>query len=1011
MLRRLHAERPGLLGGLTALLAGLWVMAGWLAASPAMIRALPGPPTVFDAGVGFVLAGLLLAWRPARLPHADAVQTVLAVLLLAAATLVQVEHVFGIDAGIDLGTLHARAGVDEFRSMLDPGRLPWGTALALSFVALAYLLRRRLPRQLLLIDVASIAPGLIALLGLIDLALGQDDAYAWIYTRHASMSPLSALVLIALSFGLWTVAHRDTQRRTARETEDRRIVHAAALVMIPLAVLVGFGGFVAARNLAEYTMRQALVHALNERVRYVDEMLTQRLQRLSYIAAQVAIGRALRDDSPPARTALADEIISLRASGFSAVRFEGPHGVARAASGYFAAPAPWSFELSAAQGARLQWDGGYRVSARTPIVVGLDVVGYAVTEQPLPYLSMLFRPQMPGQGNAESDTTEVLIAWQDGAFIRTFPSRFSNHAHAAPMTRENLAVVHSVSGRSGVLKTRDYRDRDVMAAFAPVGDTGLGMVVKVDLDEFYAPIARQFRLWTLLLWVLVVGGLGLLHRFVRPLARRLVRSEAAAHHVSDLLQRKAETLEDSEAQVRAILDSTSDAVLTLNHDGAVASCNAAARRVFGRSPEALTGKRLVELIDTDADVCATTPGVIINGRIPRADGESVAVEMTLGRVAGAGAVGWVAVVRDVSERERVQAALREVHGRLEDGLARLLRRNREMALLGRMSRALQGSRTEADIHRIVARFGARLFPGQACTLYASGADRVDAVSRSNGGARLPAGPDVCPLHGMLGRTVACGLRHNMVCEHAGAVQDRQTLLCVPLTVQDEPLGALTVQLGEAADAETRAAYRHLATAAGEHIALALANIRLRDTLRGQSIRDPLTGLYNRRYLEEAYRQAEAGAIRSGAPLTFVLLDIDHFKHFNDTYGHEIGDMLLRELGALLRTSVREGDTACRFGGEEFALLLPGASLEDGVARAEEVRAAIAARLQLLLDGRRLEPVTASFGVAAWPQAGRDLRALVRAADRALYKAKASGRNRVVAAPPLPPDGAGAIAEA
>jgi diguanylate cyclase (GGDEF)-like protein len=243
----------------------------------------------------------------------------------------------------------------------------------------------------------------------------------------------------------------------------------------------------------------------------------------------------------------------------------------------------------------------------------------------------------------------------------------------------------------------------------------------------------------------------------------------------------------------------------------------------------------------------------------------------------------------------------------------------------------------------------------------------------------------------------------MVCAHRGDARFPQSTLCIPLSVQGEQLGALTVRLSRDAVADTLAAHRHLAAAASEHIALALANIRLRDTLRGQSIHDPLTGLYNRRYLEEAYRQAEANAARSGQPLAIVMIDVDHFKHFNDSFGHEAGDLVLHNLGALLKASVREGDTACRFGGEEFALLLPGASLDDGVARAEELRQTIAAELQLTFEGRMLDPVTASFGVAAYPQAGRTLRALARAADEALYVAKAAGRNRVAAASSATPD--------
>jgi diguanylate cyclase (GGDEF) domain len=127
-----------------------------------------------------------------------------------------------------------------------------------------------------------------------------------------------------------------------------------------------------------------------------------------------------------------------------------------------------------------------------------------------------------------------------------------------------------------------------------------------------------------------------------------------------------------------------------------------------------------------------------------------------------------------------------------------------------------------------------------------------------------------------------------------------------------------------------------------------------------------------------------------------MIDLDYFKRLNDNFGHEAGDVVLQAFGALLKASVREGDTACRFGGEEFALLLPGATLEDGIARAESLRLEVE-RLQLTHAGRALDQLTASFGVAAYPAAGTELRQLVLAADQALYAAKGAGRNCVMAA--------------
>ncbi|MEX0716115.1 MAG: GGDEF domain-containing protein [Planctomycetaceae bacterium] len=167
-------------------------------------------------------------------------------------------------------------------------------------------------------------------------------------------------------------------------------------------------------------------------------------------------------------------------------------------------------------------------------------------------------------------------------------------------------------------------------------------------------------------------------------------------------------------------------------------------------------------------------------------------------------------------------------------------------------------------------------------------------------------------------------------------------------------------------------------------------------LREQSVRDPLTGLFNRRYLEEVLEQEARRAARQQAPLGVIMLDIDRFKQFNDTHGHAAGDELLREVGQLLREHLRQTDIACRFGGEEFTLILPGASLDVLRRRAERIRSA-AEGIRLKFEGRTLAGVTLSLGIAEFPRHGSTGEAVLRAGDAALYQAKREGRDRVVAA--------------
>ncbi len=170
---------------------------------------------------------------------------------------------------------------------------------------------------------------------------------------------------------------------------------------------------------------------------------------------------------------------------------------------------------------------------------------------------------------------------------------------------------------------------------------------------------------------------------------------------------------------------------------------------------------------------------------------------------------------------------------------------------------------------------------------------------------------------------------------------------------------------------------------------------LREKLREQAMHDKLTGLYNRHYVEEWFGLELRRAQRHGRPIAAIMLDVDHFKRFNDSFGHEAGDLVLRELAGTLRRFARKSDVASRYGGEEFLVLLPECPFGAARRKAEQLREEVA-KLELRYDGQPLGPVTVSLGVAAFPDHAKESEALLRCADEALYLAKQTGRNRVVA---------------
>ena len=350
---------------------------------------------------------------------------------------------------------------------------------------------------------------------------------------------------------------------------------------------------------------------------------------------------------------------------------------------------------------------------------------------------------------------------------------------------------------------------------------------------------------------------------------------------------------------------------------------------------------------------------------------------------------------EIVERQQAEMALQQANDKLNTSVAELERRNQEAKLLTEMSDLLQACTSIEEAYRAISHIGPRLFPISAGALYtySPSRDDLEAVLTWGTWPKEQTGrifePDKCWAL-RLGRphkldTLCTGLP---CCN----IPSTQGGICIPMIAQGESLGVLYLREKEVD--MPHPFNEQLAITTSEQIALALANLRLRETLRSQSILDPLTGLYNRRFMEETLTREIHRAERNQRPLNIIMLDIDHFKQFNDTFGHEAGDVLLRELGQMLKANTRGGDAACRFGGEEFVLILPEAMLEDAQKKAEELREK-SRQLTVIHRGQALGIITISLGVAAYPKHAMTGEALLRAADKALYQAKAEGRDRVV----------------
>jgi len=501
---------------------------------------------------------------------------------------------------------------------------------------------------------------------------------------------------------------------------------------------------------------------------------------------------------------------------------------------------------------------------------------------------------------------------------------------------------------------------------------------------------------------------------INQLELRRILAELA-HAMGDR-HRIEQALLESQERYAELFENANDVVYTHDLEGNFTSLNQAGERITGWTRSEILQMNISNVLAPEfLDLARRMMALKVAGEPPRIYKveikgkfeQRVALELST-RVIKQNdkPSGIQGIARDVSDRRRSEEALQAVNEKLTHWVRELERKNREGDLLREMGDLLHSCMNPQEAGQVVARAAEELFPQTSGALFtiAEGRELFEA-SASWGPARLRehlfSAEECWALR--RGRThwiedVARG----PICGHLGP-DARGASVCVPMIAQGEALGVFHVQQivlsndAHLPQVDPTKNMQKLVESVAEHIALALANLRLRETLRSQSFRDPLTGLFNRRYMESTLNRELLRASRKERPLGLIMLDVDHFKRFNDQHGHTAGDALLRELANFLQRSTRGEDIVCRFGGEEFVLILPEATLEITRQRAEQIRAGVGS-VAIRHEGKELGPVSLSLGVAAYPEHSREPAILLDTADGALYKAKAAGRNRVEVAP-------------
>jgi PAS domain S-box-containing protein len=562
-------------GALLVLLGGT-VMLGWWLQLSLLVHVLPGfTPMVINTALGFSLAGgaLLTPFSDAR--RYERITAVLGGALAIIAALVLAEHLLRLDLGIDWASLHAWL----HDSNPNPGRMSAGTAFGflMSGAVLILATRVRRPWMGTAVRLLTLGVGAIGVLGLAGYLVSAPLLFP--HYPFANVAVHTAAGLLVLAIGLRSAWRRfEWGRVPLFARDDDRITFAGATVLAAIALAAGIASFAVLQDRVQTLVGDNVHAALTRRTEMFRDLIELREVNARIAATRPAVMRNLRvlragrDDGSNIANVRA-VVDSFLKQGFSAIAYHDIDGKVIASGGAFAQAPAMTVTLATPDKAELLWDGGFLLRHRIPMRDSAGEVGTVLAEQPLPVLTRLAQ-NAPGMGA----TGDMGLCVLSGEQIHCFPQRLNPQAFSAPLVNvagESLPMTRALHGETGVIVTRDYRAQNVIAAYGPIEDLGLGMVIKIEAVEIFQPIREQLQIVIALLLLLVAGGTLLLRSRIRPLATNL---------------------HESREQFRAVTETASDAIISADGQGTITYFNQAAERIFGYSATEALGQPLTLLM-------------------------------------------------------------------------------------------------------------------------------------------------------------------------------------------------------------------------------------------------------------------------------------------------------------------------------------------------------------------------------------------------------------------------------